>query len=129
MKMNSFLCAVAVACSFACLEGCGMFSSPRPAMSFACVSTIAPNAEQLKVAIVTSAARRRWEPTEVESGTFRCVIQQCCNHVEIEIRILEDGKSYSMTPVNYNISSYKVDQWTGNLKREINYQLARMIGS
>lgn len=123
MKAKTVFAAVAVVMSVA-LSGCGSFGTPQPATSYSCVGTTASSSEQLRSAIVTSAARRGWLVSEVAPGTYLCVIDQRNNHVAIEISILEDGKSYSLIPQDYNIPGRKVDQWTSYLQREIAVKVA-----
>lgn len=117
--MNRKTCLWALL-ALAALAGCETFfdfeAEPQPVENIAV--RLAPG-RSFEGCVVTAAARRRWLAQTLPNGTIRCTLRQRSNLVVVDVVPGDGDKSFSVRPVESNISVRKYDKWVNNLCRDI----------
>lgn len=110
------------------LAGC--FSTPRPTdfsqtAPVQGVPTCAPAGKPLAPAIVAAASRRGWTTQRLEGDAVRCTIAQRAWKVAVDVKAGGDG-TFSIVPVESNLTPRKYNQWIDKLSREIQKEATRL---
>ena len=70
--------------------------------------------------IVSNAATRRgWQVTEVGENTWECAIYQRSNVCVVKVVYAPETKTFSILPVESNITVAKYNQWVNKLRNTI----------
>ena len=73
--------------------------------------------------MITAANRRRRSAVKAADNTYRFTIRQRKNICSVDVVMKKD--SFSILPVESNISVMKYNQWVNNFEREIRHRAAR----
>ncbi len=74
----------------------------------------------LEQAVISAAGRRGWMVEKLGANEFRLTINQRDNRCVV--KVVTNGSSFSVLPVESNIAVRKYDQWVKTLVREITYR-------
>ena len=106
------------------LAGCSTVKDIGVGSSVIDVPVFVAEGYSLERAIVSAAQRRRWLPKKTDEKTYRLTIVQRKNRCVVDV-VMNGNKSFSILPVESNISVRKYDQWVQNLWREIVHRADR----
>jgi hypothetical protein len=116
-SLLSIMCLVA-------LTGCSTVRDIGVGSPVVDVPVFVAEGHSLERAIVSAAQRRRWLPKKTDEKTYRLTIVQRKNRCVVDV-VMNGNKSFSILPVESNISVRKYDQWVQNLWREIVHRADR----
>ena len=77
----------------------------------------------LEQAVLAAANRRKWSVSKNADDTLRLTIRQRDNICSVDVVMKKD--SFSILPVESNISVMKYNKWVRNLEREICHRANR----
>lgn len=106
------------------LAGCFTVSDIGVGASVVDVPVFVAEGYSLERAIVSAAQRRRWQSKKIDEKTYRLMIIQRNNRCVVDV-VMNGEKSFSILPVESNITVRKYDQWVQNLSREIVHRADR----
>ncbi|MBR2981661.1 MAG: hypothetical protein IKC80_00365 [Kiritimatiellae bacterium] len=100
------------------LAGCSAFQTIGVGSPVVDVSVFVAEGYSLDRAVISAAKRRSWVPNRRDEKTYRLTIVQRKNRCVVDV-VLNGNESFSILPVESNITVRKYDQWVQNLLREI----------
>ena len=108
---------------FVVLPGCRVFCDVGCGDPVTNVSVRVKDGYSLEKAVLSAAERRWWMPEKISSNTLRLTIRQRSNICSVDVVMQED--SFSVNPVESNITVRKYNQWVAILVREIIHRANR----
>ena len=105
---------------FAMAAGCRTIGTGEPVVD---AYVIVADGFSLEKAVLAAANHRKWSTVKVADDTFRLTIRQRDNMCCVDVVMKKD--SFSILPVESNISVMKYNKWVRNLEREIRHRADR----
>ena len=118
MKRLTILFAI-----FAMAVGCRTIGTGEPVID---APVFVAEGYTLERAVLAAANRRKWSAVKTADNTYRLTIRQWKNICSVDVVMKKD--SFSILPVESNISVMKYNQWVNNLEREIRHRADRGNG-
>jgi hypothetical protein len=113
-----------MALSLMALAGCSTFQTIGVGSPIVDVSVFVDEGYSLDRAVISAAKRRSWVPNRKDEKTYRLTIIQRNNRCVVDV-VLNGNESFSILPVESNITVRKYNQWVQNLLREIIHRAER----